>query len=57
MRLVLTGLHRGGHRLEQFRVTLAQVGGAQHADEVDYFLAIDILLVLSHLANNTIERG
>ena len=57
MRLILTGLHRGGHRFEQFRVTLAQVGGAQHADEVDYFLAIDILLVLSHLANNTIERG
>lgn len=40
---VLTCLHRGGHRLEQFRVTLAEVGGAQHADEIDDFLAISIL--------------
>jgi hypothetical protein len=37
-------------------VTLAQVGGAQHADEVDDFLAIGILVVLSHLTNDTIKR-
>jgi hypothetical protein len=50
---VLTCLHRGGHRLEQFRVTLAEVGGAQHADEIDDFLAISILTALRQLANNT----
>lgn len=54
--LVLTGLHGGDHRFEQFRVTLAQVGGAQHADEVDDFIPIDILVALSHLANNIILK-
>lgn len=57
MRVVLTGLHRGGHRFDQFRVTLAQVCGAQHADEVDDFLAIDILVAVSHLANNSIKKN
>jgi hypothetical protein len=55
--LVLTGLHGGGHRFEQFRVTLAQVGGAQHADEIDDFIAIDILVALSHLANTINKKG
>lgn len=37
-------------------MALAQVGGAQHADEVDDFLAIGILVVLIYITNNTIKR-